>query len=254
LILVGHVEVPLQDGTKATGWLRPPLHLITCEQINQLLHRVDQQHWPNIIAMRIKKHYPLDVPVPSPAPQTLMGNIRWYASMLYKAEADQYEQFHSDGRYRAWLLRLSERVIERVLAALEQLDAADPDALLLSFHGLRRQEIEKELKTFLGEIGRQYEEGIAPGQHKNVDSPTPAVDHLGVHADSIPQPESLTEQLKHLQAECRLTAQEMADSLGIDLRSIFRHLSGQALPRRTHLASYEKLFSEKLGKKVTLTP
>ena len=172
---VGSVEgvIPRAQLTAATAGGRPPLHSISCEQIDQLLHHMDQQHWPNIIAMRIKRHYPLDVPVPSPAPETLMGNIRRYASMLYKTEADQYEQFRSDGRYPAWLLRLAERVIGRVLAALERLDEADPDALLLGFHGLTKPDIEKELKTFLWEIGRQYEQGTAPSQRKIATPPPP---------------------------------------------------------------------------------
>jgi hypothetical protein len=143
---------------------RPPLHLVACEQIDQLLHRTDQEHWLRITAMRVKNHYPLDMPVPPQMPQHLLAQIRWYASMLFKAEADQYEQFRNDGRYPAWLSLLSERVIERVKTSLERLEDGAPDSLIMGYHGLVWVEIEKELRATLKEISVQYEQGKAPSQ------------------------------------------------------------------------------------------
>ena len=59
LAIVGHVEVPAP-----APYGRPPLDPLTCEGIDQLLHRVDERHWPTITAMRVKKYYPPDSPVP----------------------------------------------------------------------------------------------------------------------------------------------------------------------------------------------
>jgi hypothetical protein len=226
---------------------RPPLHPITCEAIDQLLHRVDQEHWPRITAMRVKKHYPLDIPVPPPTPQHLLAQIRWYASLLFKTEADQYEQFRSDRHYPAWLSRLADRVIARTLTALDRLDDGDPDALLLGYHGLLRPDIEKELRMMLGEIGRQYEQGkvlsIAAEPAQPEQEPK--------QQDATPK-ETLAAQIKRLQNECEFAAEMMAETLEVEPRSIFRHLAGQAVPRPKHIAAYEKLFSERLGRSVTL--
>ena len=81
---------------------RPPLHPIMREQIDMLLHKVDERHWPQITAMRVKSYYPADTPVPPQSPEHLRQEIHWYASMLFKTEADQYDQFLSDARYPKW--------------------------------------------------------------------------------------------------------------------------------------------------------
>jgi len=63
---------------------------------------------------------------------------------------------------------------------------------------------------------------------------------------------TLSAQIRRLQNECGISAEEMAEALGIEPRSIYKHLAGQTVPRRNHLAAYEKLFSERLNKSVTL--
>lgn len=163
LTLVGHVEVPVLDTATATGF-GPPLNSLTREAINQLLHRLDGKHWPTITAMRVKKYYPPDSPVPPPAPEQLLSMIRWYASMVFGTEADQYSHFREDSRYPAWLSRLADRTILRVLSAVERLDGGDPEALLLAYHGVDKNRINRDLKAMLWEISRQYEQGIAPSQ------------------------------------------------------------------------------------------
>jgi len=159
-----------------TGTERPPLHPITCEQIDQLLHKVDERHWPQITAMRVKSYHPADTPVPPQAPEQLRQQIRWYASMLFKTEADQYDQFRSDERYKGWLLGLAGRVTARVMKSLATLEASDTNALhnlfgvsgglIMGYHGLTTQEVEKDLRVMLAELCDQYERGIAPGQAK----------------------------------------------------------------------------------------
>lgn len=232
---------------------RPPLHAITCEQIDQLLHRVDQQHWPNIVAFRAKRRYPLDEPIPPLTPEHLMSAIRWYASMLYKSEADQYEQFRSDSQYPVWLSRLSDRMIGRVMKALDQLDGADPDALLLSYHGLRKDQIETELKKFLWDIGKQYELGTAPGQRGTGAPETIAPIQMGLSRADTPAQGTLGNQIESLIAECEFTKEHVAELLGVDVRQVYRHCAGQTVPRRSHIAIYQNLFSKKLGKTIILS-
>ncbi len=169
--------------------------------------------------------------------------------MLFGTEADQYEQFRRDGRYPAWLSRLKDRVIARVKTALERLEDADPDAMILGYHGLTWSEIEQELSTVLWQIAVQYEHGVAPSQ-------------VAANQKTSAQPEqpklkaalkeSLADQIKRLQEECGITAEEMAEALEVVPRSIYKHLAGTTVPRRVHIAAYEKLFSERLKRSVTL--
>jgi hypothetical protein len=137
-----------------------------------LLHKVDEQHWPLLTAMRVKNFHPLDTPVPPQTPEHLRNQIHWYASDLFKTEADQYEQFRSDVRYGAWLSNLADRTRTRVMKALEKLESSDPLAkmigvtgsrgLILGYHGLTTQGVEEELRIMLLELRGQYERGTSP--------------------------------------------------------------------------------------------
>jgi hypothetical protein len=163
---------------------QPPLHSIAREQINMLLHKVDERHWPLITSMRVKSFYPSDAPVPPQMPEHLRHQIEWYASTLFKTEADQYEQFRSDARYGAWLSSLADRTINRVMKNLDNLEKSGTNvleslvgvsgALILGYHGLTMQGVEEGLRTLLRELCGQYEIGTAPGQTGvSVTKPTP---------------------------------------------------------------------------------
>lgn len=60
------------------------------------------------------------------------------------------------------------------------------------------------------------------------------------------------EQIDELRKESRLTVEDLAEALDVELRSIYRHLSDKAQPRARHIAAYEKLFSQKLNKTIRL--
>jgi hypothetical protein len=62
---------------------------------------------------------------------------------------------------------------------------------------------------------------------------------------------TLPEQIKKLRDEARLTNEELADEINLEPRSLYRHLSGTP-PRARHIAAYEKVFSEKLARKILL--
>lgn len=65
--------------------------------------------------------------------------------------------------------------------------------------------------------------------------------------------ETIAEQIERLREECRLTIEELAEELRIESRSVYRHLSGQAIPRTGHIGAYERVFSERLGRKVLIS-
>src|SRR5271163_3246551 len=124
---------------------RPPLAPIVYEGILEMLHKIDQRHWPLIASMRIANHYPLSVPVPPQLPLQLFNQLWWYAAMLFKAEADQYEQFRSNESYPSWLSWLADRVIRRVIDAYKKLEQTN-DATL-AYHGHTVERIQENLKA-----------------------------------------------------------------------------------------------------------
>ena len=137
--------------------------------------------------MRVKSFYPSDAPVPPQMPEHLRHQIEWYASSLFKTEADQYEQFRSDAQYGDWLSSLADRTINRVMKNLDNLEKSGTNvleslvgvsgALILGYHGLTMQGVEDGLRTLLRELCGQYEIGTAtqPASPKNKPaSPPPA--------------------------------------------------------------------------------
>lgn len=166
----------------------PPMHPAARDQLKQLMFRLDQVHWQRIAEMRVKKYYPLDQPVPPQLPEVLMGQVRWYASMLFNTEADQYDQFRSDMRYGSWLAGLAHRVRARVMQALDRLEEGDKDSLILKYHGPHKVDVENDLRTLLDEIRGQYESGIAPSQRSTAapPPPPPKVQHQMAGEESKP--------------------------------------------------------------------
>ena len=63
---------------------------------------------------------------------------------------------------------------------------------------------------------------------------------------------ALGKQLSDLRNEARLTIEELADLVNIDLTNVKDHLAGKVQPRLKNVRAYEKLFSDKL-KRPTLT-
>lgn len=64
--------------------------------------------------------------------------------------------------------------------------------------------------------------------------------------------ETVAEQIQRLRKESNLTVDELAEKVGVDVRNVTRHISGKTKPRLSNLAAYERVFSEALGRKVTI--
>ncbi len=65
--------------------------------------------------------------------------------------------------------------------------------------------------------------------------------------------ESVAAQLVRLKEEAHLTVQELGDLIGLEDRSIRRHLSADAIPYDRHLRAYEREFSKLLKRKVVIS-
>ncbi|MGO8720054.1 MAG: helix-turn-helix domain-containing protein [Acidobacteriaceae bacterium] len=225
---------------------RPPLDPIVQEQIRQLLYGVDRQHWPFIAEMRVAKFIPPSIPVPPQLPLQFLHILRTYASVLFKTEADQYQQFRDHRNYSPWLSRLADRTLMRVLESVEKIDQDDSSALL-GYHGVTRPEMEKALRDTLTGMVHHYT-WIAANP---ATAPEPPKSDVVLEAHETPD-ESIGKQIKRLQQECDITAEAIAEYLSVVPRSIYKHLAGQTIPRRKHIAAYERLFSERLNRSVTL--
>ncbi len=151
---------------------KPPLGSLAYERIAQLLHKVDQERWPRIAAFRVSTFIPLSDPVPPRAPGLLLTEIREYASDLFKTEADHYQGFANDPRYRKWLSELEGRVLARVLDALEKIDKADPKMTLMA-HGLKHLPMVESLREMLWELGNSYASKPQPARLASQNTPAP---------------------------------------------------------------------------------
>src|SRR5271166_4713483 len=60
----------------------------------------------------------------------------------------------------------------------------------------------------------------------------------------------LSQQIRQLMEDCRLTAEELAEAIDLDPRNVYRHLAGKSGLRNSTIGAYEKFFSEKLGRHV----
>ncbi len=60
-------------------------------------------------------------------------------------------------------------------------------------------------------------------------------------------------QIRKLRSEAHLSVEELAEAIEAEPRSVFRHLSGKALPQPKNLAAYQRFFSERLGRKVLIS-
>jgi hypothetical protein len=64
--------------------------------------------------------------------------------------------------------------------------------------------------------------------------------------------ETVAEQIQRFRIESNLTVDQLAGKVGLDVRNVTRHISGKTKPRLSNLAAYERIFSEALGRKVTI--
>jgi hypothetical protein len=79
--------------------------------------------------------------------------------------------------------------------------------------------------------------------------PTPPQNTTQQHE---PPSETAGQQIERLRTESHLTAEDLAEELGVTPRSIFRHLSGTVVPHGRHLAAYERVFSNRLQRRVVI--
>jgi DNA-binding XRE family transcriptional regulator len=70
--------------------------------------------------------------------------------------------------------------------------------------------------------------------------------------EAIPSPNEFSAELQKLLIDARLTPEAIADEVGIDWRTVYRHRNGEMLPSLKTLAAYEKALSRLMGRKIIL--
>jgi hypothetical protein len=137
---------------------RPPLDDRTFERIKDAIYEVNQRHWPVFVEMQVPNYHPRNIPVPPQRPVHFRDSVVAYALELFEKEADFYAPFRTDSRYPPWLSRLADRVIKRVLDALDNIEQGNPKATLW-FHGVTQPEIVEAVRERLWHATNQYMQG-----------------------------------------------------------------------------------------------
>jgi DNA-binding transcriptional regulator YiaG len=95
--------------------------------------------------------------------------------------------------------------------------------------------------------GKAHEQFLIQEKMRTLRVAEPSAVTLGVRAERI-----VAQQIEALRLECDLTQQKLSDELGIELRTVQRHLAGESVPHRRSLAAYERYFSNRLNRKIII--
>jgi len=181
-------------------------------------------------------------PPVAPPPQMPRQPVRFcsllgdYACELFEAEAKYYP---NSAQLGPWLITLANAIEHMVAMRITEIEKGSNASLtyhapLGQMHVAIRDALNGKINTSL-----------------NADSP-PSINAL-VNAPEGGKRESVSDQLARLRVEARLTVEQLAERMKLAPRSVERHLSGQTSPRLPHLAAYERIFSEVLGRKIVVT-
>jgi len=138
------------------------------------------------------------------------------------------------------------RVVLRVLAA----EFVDAGFNLKEFWAAMRDKIESVSNSFsLYDTQRRLLEAefLTPPEQKNHARPRPSL--------TSPTPakaETVGAQIQRLRVECDLKEEALAEHIGIDIRSVQRHLASEQLPRALTLRKYEKTFPKLLNRQIVI--
>jgi ribosome-binding protein aMBF1 (putative translation factor) len=91
----------------------------------------------------------------------------------------------------------------------------------------------------------EFEERQRSEREHQVSPPTPAV-------PAEIKAETIAAQIRRLREECHLTAEELAEEVELDSRTVQRHLAGETTPYARHVRIYEMVFSKLLSRQIVI--
>jgi len=211
---------------------QPPLHPAQWDLIELATKRVDVEYWA-VLAAEQRHHDGPKTLAPAKTPALLLNKLEMYAGALFRAEGDQYPKDVS--RLGHWLTQLSTRIVARVMQTVDEVEA-ESDKAKLSYHGLDMGEARKALESMLAQVVSSY-----------VFEATPRDAGRSIALATVAQ------QLTRYRDDLHLTVEEMSEAVGVEPRSISRHLAGEVIPRPKVLAAYEQFLSKRAGRTIRIT-
>jgi len=155
------------------------------------------------------------------------------------------------GAKAKYLLNRADLKAARVVLRVASKEYDDAGLTLREFWSAIREEIESVANSFqlLDSQRRLLEiEFFAPPEQKASRSAT-----APAPSPSTPKRETVATQINRLREECHLTAEELAEKIGIEPRSVQRHLAGSSVPHGRHVRAYERVFSNLLNRQVVIS-
>jgi hypothetical protein len=224
------------------------------EELSVKFHRIDREHWPRIVSLQVDSSRidNLDAfslktatlkPRPCKRPLHLKAALTAYARQLFEAEARKYP---ADTRLARWLSNLVDRMAERVIASVNKIERKSHPRSN-SYHGVSVPEIRESIQLALKSSVLDFLQRRAPVRPRPEIQPL-ASTHGKNSIASISRP--IKDQLSELMDESRQPIERISEGIEVTPRSVYRHLSGEALPRKRQLAAYEQFFSKKLGRTI----
>jgi hypothetical protein len=240
---------------------RPILSPWDIEELGVELHEIEARHWVQLSELQVGITQQdgvfalvalagkLGPPKPPEPQQPLrLTNALWsYSQQMFDVEASKYPD---DPQLEHWLLKLAEKVSDRVMRGVRAVEANGKPWKSLAHHGLT----EERMRTIAGDA---LKSSIAKWLEKKRATP-PDAKRLSPPIAPAKPPASISavrpvkDQIAALIEETRLTNEKMAEGVGLNVRTPYRHVSGEFAPGKRTVAKYEQFFSRKLGRPVRI--
>lgn len=234
---------------------RPPLDSLVYEQIEQKLHGIDKIWWRRLQMMSVhvsvldqQLGWKTAGPQPPKQPLQLKRNLQDYATELFNEEASCYGVLLS----QHWLSKLAERVEERILQRVAELNASFGPLTLstfdLNYHGVTQLEMRQSIRERLKQL---IEEKLLSQPQKQERIPTKRLPINESKEPLTPEPSEI-DRRKALLAEYKAATGDPSDyqifhaeNAGLHKPEFYRWRNG-TLPSHSKTATkFERFLRDK---------
>jgi hypothetical protein len=82
--------------------------------------------------------------------------------------------------------------------------------------------------------------------------PRKAADQARASGRAVLRAKSVGDQIEGYRKECRMTFEDLAEKIGVNTRTVQRHIADACMPHARHLGGYERVFSRSLNRKIVI--
>lgn len=260
---------------------KPNLSLGDLAYITEQRYQADQAAWEVLRPLLKPKKWDETTRFNGPRPPKRASEfyliLSNYSTEVFFIEANRYPRYPPNPHSRNWLVNLTQRTEDHVIKVVEDIEGVDPEKDF-SYHGVTQDEmrntirhrLEKEMKDhFPTEFPRVSAPPLRPPRkptpdelrrigidpanmspllHEVIEQQT----NVAVSSASPPKTPSFGEELDRFLNEARKSAEWIAEKIGVDPTTVYRHKSGKLSPTRTRVGEYERVLSGVLGYDVKL--